>query len=51
MIGSETKSRIADFVWGRDPRYGHAFDYAMIVLIVISIGMMASETLPGFPDS
>ncbi|MCO5135612.1 MAG: ion transporter [Phyllobacteriaceae bacterium] len=51
MIGSETKSRIADFVWGRDPRYGHAFDYAMIVLIVISIGMMAIETLPGFPQS
>lgn len=51
MTVSDAKSRIADFVWGRDPRYGHAFDYAMIVLIVISIGMMASETLPGFPDS
>ena len=49
MIQSEVKSRIADFVWGRDPRYGHAFDYAMIVLIVISIGLMAIETLPEFP--
>ena len=48
MIQSEVKSRIADFVWGRDPRYGHAFDYAMIVLIVISIGLMAIETLQEF---
>ncbi len=43
------KNRIGDFIWGRDPRYGHAFDYAMIVLIVISICAMALETLPGFP--
>ncbi len=43
------KSKIGDFVWGRDPRFGHAFDYAMIVLIVLSISVMAIETLPGFP--
>jgi len=49
MIRSETKSRIADFVWGRDPRYGHAFDYAMIVLILVSVGLMATETLQRFP--
>lgn len=42
------KHNIADFIWGRDPRYGHAFDYAMIVLIVISIAAMAIETLPDF---
>jgi len=42
------KQTIGDFIWGRDPRYGHAFDYLMIVLIVISIGLMAIETLPGF---
>ena len=44
-----TKFALSDFVWGRDPRFGHAFDYAMIVLIVISITVMAIETLPQFP--
>ena len=44
------KEEIGDFVWGRDPRFGHAFDYAMIVLIVLSISIMAIETLPQFPD-
>lgn len=43
------KTKIGDFVWGRDPRFGHAFDYVMIVLIVLSISVMAIETLPGFP--
>ncbi|MGB7288225.1 MAG: ion transporter [Salaquimonas sp.] len=43
------KDSLGDFVWGRDPRFGHAFDYAMIGLIVLSISVMAIETLPGFP--
>lgn len=43
------KDRIGDFVWGRDPRFGHAFDFAMMALIVISISIMAIETLPQFP--
>lgn len=43
------KQRIGDFIWGRDLRFGHAFDYAMIVLIVISIALMSVETLPDFP--
>lgn len=43
------KQRLADFIWGRDPRYGHAFDYAMIALIVAVIVMMSVETLPDFP--
>jgi voltage-gated potassium channel len=44
------KDRIGDFVWGRDPRFGHAFDFAMMALIVISISIMAIETLPQFPQ-
>jgi len=36
-------------VWGRDPHYGHLFDFAMIALIMISIVVMSVETLPGFP--
>ncbi len=43
------KQKLGEFIWGRDPRYGHAFDYVMIVLIVISISLMAVETLPQFP--
>ncbi len=48
---SDHKDKIANFVWGRDPRFGHAFDYAMMALIVISISIMAIETLPQFPGS
>lgn len=43
------KQKLGEFIWGKDPRYGHAFDYVMIFLIVISISLMAIETLPGFP--
>lgn len=45
------KQTIGEFIWGRDPRYGHTFDYLMIVLIVISISLMAIETLPSFEPS
>jgi voltage-gated potassium channel len=48
---SRYKEPFGNFVWGRDPRFGHAFDYAMMALIVLSISIMALETLPQFPDS
>ena len=44
-----SRQRVGDFVWGRDPHYGHLFDFAMIALIMISIVVMSVETLPGFP--
>jgi voltage-gated potassium channel len=44
-----SRQRVGDFVWGRDPHYGHLFDFAMIALIMISIVVMSIETLPGFP--
>lgn len=50
MVTNADKSKIGDFVWGRDPRFGHAFDYVMIALIVVSVSVMAIETLPGFPQ-
>ncbi|MEZ5792270.1 MAG: hypothetical protein R3D34_16300 [Nitratireductor sp.] len=37
------RKRIADSVWGRDPRFGHAFDYAMIALVAAATFLMATD--------
>lgn len=44
------KKHLGDIIWGRHERYGHAFDYVMIVIILASVSLMAVETLPDFPD-
>lgn len=44
------KKHIGDIIWGRHERWGHAFDYVMIVIILISVSLMAIETLPDFPE-
>lgn len=46
----DQKKHIGDIVWGRHKSYGHAFDYMMIAIILISVSLMAIETLPNFPD-
>jgi voltage-gated potassium channel len=45
------KKHIGDFIWGRDTRFGHSFDYGMIVIIFVSVSLMALETLPQFPQA
>lgn len=44
------KKQIGDVIWGRHERWGHAFDYVMIAVILISVSLMAVETLPNFPE-
>lgn len=46
----DQKKHIGDIIWGRHKRFGHAFDYLMIVIILISVSLMAIETLPDFPS-
>ena len=47
MAAQGLRQRIGDIIWGRDTRFGQAFDTAMILVIVISIIGMAAATLPG----
>lgn len=47
---SEQKKHIGEVVWGRHERFGHAFDYVMIAIILVSVSLMAIETLPDFPN-
>lgn len=45
------KKHIGDIIWGRHERWGHAFDNVMIFVILISVSLMAIETLPNFPET
>lgn len=45
------KKHIADVIWGRHERWGHAFDYVMMAIIFASVSLMAIETLPEFPEN
>lgn len=49
-MNNSNKKHIGDIIWGRHERWGHAFDYVMIVVIIISVSLMAVETLPDFPE-
>lgn len=49
-MNEEQKKQIFDLIWGRHPKWGHAFDYIMIALILVSVSLMAIETLPDFPE-
>ncbi|MGB8817829.1 MAG: ion transporter [Rhizobiaceae bacterium] len=44
------KKRIGNIIWGQDARFGSAFDQAMIIVILFSIGGMALATVPGLPS-
>ncbi|MFZ1682071.1 MAG: ion transporter [Rhizobiaceae bacterium] len=43
------RQRLAIIIAGDDPRYGNAFDHAMIVLILVSLAALAVETVSGIP--
>lgn len=49
-MNQDRKNQIGDIIWGRHERIGHAFDYVMIAVILISVSLMAIETLPNFPE-
>lgn len=49
-MNQDRKKQIGDIIWGRHERWGHAFDYVMICVILISVSLMAIETLPNFPE-
>lgn len=49
VMNQDRKKQVGDIIWGRHESWGHAFDYVMIFVILISVSLMAIETLPNFP--
>ncbi|MFK7903435.1 MAG: ion transporter [Nitratireductor sp.] len=49
-MDKQTKKNIGEIIWGQHVRWGHAFDYVMIGIILFSVALMAIETLPNFPE-
>jgi len=44
------KKTTGQIIWGTHPKFGHGFDYVMIVLILVSLVAMIVESMPSTPE-